>query len=84
MRKEMPEEIEKIADKIAEHSGGARAQSYAAGWGTGKDYIGEKGYCVRLNQVTPADKYCTGFYWVDDEYTPVIGCITCKYWRRGD
>jgi len=76
---------EEIADKLAEHSGGARQQSYASGWGTDDDYVREKGYCSRLNTYRLADNVCTGYvYEAWPEYTPVIGCITCKYYRRGN
>lgn len=77
----MDKNSERLEEEIAEHSGGARFESFAAGWGRGGDYIREMGYCVRLSQNTLCDKVCTGFFWIDD-YTPVIGCMTCRYWRK--
>lgn len=71
-----------MEDDMAEHSGGARTESRAAGWEADEDRVRKKGYCTRSKEWTPANRVCTGFYWINDEYTPVIGCMTCKYWQR--
>ncbi|MBA7697253.1 hypothetical protein ES703_105916 [subsurface metagenome] len=49
-----------------------------------EDRVRKKGYCTRSKEWTPANKVCTGFYWINDEYTPLIGCLTCKYWGANE
>lgn len=69
---------------MMEGSGGARKESVVAGWGAAKERVKETGYCTRLEEQTLADRVCTAFFWKNDEYTPVIGCMTCKYWQKGE
>lgn len=40
------------------------------------------GYCTRRKIKTRSDGICTGFYWKNDEYTPLLGCKTCEYFRE--
>lgn len=69
-------------NELSEHSGGARRESQFSGWNVEVGGTGT-GYCLRLGMETPDTKVCTGFYWIDDKYTPILRCSTCKYRERG-